>query len=90
MIKNIICQTWGEQRKFTATKGSLKTKSLVIYFKKCERGANQTYESKGWKQKGAETNDTETKIQERKSTKLKTSSFKRVKLMNARQDCTTW
>lgn len=48
-------------------------------------GANQTYESKGWKQKRAETNDTETKIQERKSTKLKISSFK-VKLMNARQD----
>lgn len=39
--------------------------------------------------KRAETNDTETKIQERKSTKLKISSFKRVQLMNARQDCTT-
>lgn len=71
------------------SKGSLKTKSIGIYFKKCERGANQTYESKGWKQKRADTNDTETRIQERKPTKLKTRSFKRVKLTNARQDCTT-
>lgn len=55
-------------------------------FQKCERGANQIYKSKGWKPKRAETNDKETKIQERKSTKLKISSFKRVKLMNARQD----
>lgn len=34
----------------------------------------------------AETNDKETKTQERKPTKLKISYFKRVKLMNARQD----
>ena len=38
----------------------------------------------------AETNDKETKTQERKPTKLKISYFKRVKLMNARQDWTTW